>query len=206
MAFAIILLETFAVYLMIMMSVHTDILAMRLKRLGVHATEIDDKIIETDHRNYLNLIECFQMHSTSSSLQKSFENVFSIPFFIQFLVSGAILCVTVFQIVMMNPANEIVNFVFYLSYFMTLSTEIFLPCYFGTEQLLKNAQLTTAIYSSNWIGRPIYYQKMIPIFMEYTKDPRYLIAGKLFNLSLSNFLLVLNRMYNMYAVLMNVFD
>lgn len=34
------------------------------------------------------------------SLQKSFENVFSIPFFIQFLVSGAILCVTVFQIVM----------------------------------------------------------------------------------------------------------
>lgn len=67
--------------------------------------------------------------------------------------------------------------------------------------------------------------------MEYTKSPRYLIAGKLFNLSLSNFLLVgnndlingcvlrytrciielklfqvLNRMYNMYAVLMNVFD
>lgn len=93
----------------------------------------------------------------------------------------------------MNPANEIVNFVFYLSYFMTLSTEIFLPCFFGTELLLKNAQLTTAIYSSNWIGRPIYYQKVMAIFMEYTKSPRYLIAGKLFNLSLSNFLLVGNN-------------
>lgn len=90
----------------------------------------------------------------------------------------------------MNPANEIVNFVFYLSYFMTLSTEIFLPCYFGTEMLLKNAELSTAIYSSNWIGAPIYYQKMIVIFMEYTKSPKYLVAGKLFNLSLRNFLLV----------------
>lgn len=36
----------------------------------------------------------------SFSFQKSFENVFSIPFFIQFLVSGAILCCSVFQIVM----------------------------------------------------------------------------------------------------------
>ncbi len=76
---------------------------------------------------------------------------------------------------------------------MTLSTEIFLPCYFGTELMLKNGQLTTAIYSSNWIGGPIYYQKMIAIFMEYTKQPRYLIAGKLFNLSLTNFLLVGER-------------
>lgn len=90
----------------------------------------------------------------------------------------------------MNPAREIVNFIFYLSYFMTLSAEIFLPCYFGTEIMLKNAQLNTAIYSSNWIGQPVYYQKLIIIFTEYTKMPRYLVAGKLFNLSLSNFLLV----------------
>lgn len=90
----------------------------------------------------------------------------------------------------MNPADEVVNLIFYFSYFMTLSTEIFLPCFFGTELMLKNAQLTTAIYSSHWIGFPIYYQKMILIFMEYTKTPRYLVAGKLFNLSLSNFLLV----------------
>lgn len=90
----------------------------------------------------------------------------------------------------MNPAHEIVNFVFYLSYFMTLSAEIFLPCYFGTELMLKNNQLTTAIYSSNWIGFPIYYQKMIINFVELSRKPRYLIAGKLFNLSLTNFLLV----------------
>lgn len=65
MAFAIILLETFAVYLMVMTSMHTDMLAMRLERLGEHATETDDKIIGTNQRNYLRLIECFQMHSTN---------------------------------------------------------------------------------------------------------------------------------------------
>lgn len=90
----------------------------------------------------------------------------------------------------MNPTDEIINFIFYLSYFMTLSTEIFLPCYFGTELLLKNADLTTAIYSSNWMDCPLFYQKMVSVFMEYTKSPRYLVAGKVFNLSLANFLLV----------------
>lgn len=90
----------------------------------------------------------------------------------------------------MNAAEEIVNLIFYFAYFMTLSTEIFLPCYFGTEIMLKNAQLTTAIYSSSWIGFPIYLQKMIAIFMGFTKTPRYMVAGKLFNLSLANFLLV----------------
>lgn len=73
---------------------------------------------------------------------------------------------------------------------MTLSTEIFLPCFFGTEMMLKNGELTTAIYSSNWIGSPINYQKMIAIFMEFTTANKYLVAGKLFNLSLTNFLLV----------------
>lgn len=65
MAFAIILLETFAVYLMIMMSMNTDILAMRLKRLGEHH-ETDDKSVATEHRNYSDLIECIQMHCANS--------------------------------------------------------------------------------------------------------------------------------------------
>ncbi len=65
MAFAIILLETFAVYLMVMNSVHTDILAMRLKRLGEHTIGVDDEI-DKNCRHYVQLIECFQMHSENS--------------------------------------------------------------------------------------------------------------------------------------------
>lgn len=67
MAFAIILLETFAVYLMIMACIHTDILAMRLKRLGERTTEEDDlNEIETHRKDRKLLIECFKLHSANA--------------------------------------------------------------------------------------------------------------------------------------------
>lgn len=67
MAFGIILLETFAVYLMVMTCIHTDILAMRLKRLGERTIEADDMDwIEIHRRDCMHLIECFQMHSNNS--------------------------------------------------------------------------------------------------------------------------------------------
>lgn len=67
MAFAIILLETFAVYLMIMTCIHTDILAMRLKRLGERTSEEDDlNEIETHRKDHKLLIECFKLHSANA--------------------------------------------------------------------------------------------------------------------------------------------
>lgn len=66
MAFAIILLETFAVYLMIMTSIHTDILAMRFERLGEQTTNDDMNEIEAHRRDHFLLIECFQVYNTVS--------------------------------------------------------------------------------------------------------------------------------------------
>lgn len=64
MAFAIILLETFALYLMIMACIHTDILEMRLKKLGDRTIQADDMDDDERHRKeYLRLIECSQTYA-----------------------------------------------------------------------------------------------------------------------------------------------
>lgn len=93
----------------------------------------------------------------------------------------------------MNPADEIANLIFYLSYCATISSEIFFPCYFGTELMLKNHHLTTAAYASNWVEFPIYLQKMVVVFMEFLKRPQILLSGKLFSLSLNSFLVVITQ-------------
>lgn len=91
----------------------------------------------------------------------------------------------------MDPVSEAANLIFYLCYCATICTEIFLPCYFGTELMLKNYNLTRAAYKSNWTEFPIRIQKWIVVFTEFTKRPRILISGKLFSLSLQSFLLVI---------------
>lgn len=90
----------------------------------------------------------------------------------------------------MDAGSEIANLIFYLCYSATICMEIFLPCYFGTELMLKNNNLTTAAYSSDWTRFPIYTQKMLVVFMEISKKPRILLSGKLFSLSLNSFLVV----------------
>lgn len=91
----------------------------------------------------------------------------------------------------MDPASEIANLIFYVCYCATICMEIFLPCYFGTELMIKNYNLTTATYSSNWTEFPTSMQKSIVVFMEFSKRPRILLSGKLFSLSLNSFLLVM---------------
>ncbi|XP_037035068.1 odorant receptor 94b-like [Bradysia coprophila] len=197
---SIILMEAYAMYLMIVAGSHLDILANRLETLGHKMTAIDIFEIKRSFR-----IDCIQTYTKIARFQNLIERIFSIPIFIQFLISGAILCVTVFQIVTMDPGKDIANLIFYLCYCATICMEIFLPCYFGTELMLKNNNLTTAAYSSNWTEFPIYLQKLLVVFMEFTKKPRILLSGKLFSLSLNSFLVVLNRTYSLFAVLKNLF-
>lgn len=54
-------------YLMVMTCIHTDILAMRLKRLGERTIELDDMDeFKIHRRDCLELIDCFQMHANNS--------------------------------------------------------------------------------------------------------------------------------------------
>lgn len=66
MAFAIILLETFAVYLMIMSSIHTDILAMRLTRLREDEEVKTIDRTEKYRRDHSLLVECFQLYAVNT--------------------------------------------------------------------------------------------------------------------------------------------
>ncbi len=89
-----------------------------------------------------------------------------------------------------KPADDIVNLIFYLSFTVVITLEIFLPCYFGTENIFKGNYLTTAVYSSNWPALSTSSKKMLITFMEGLMKPKILLSGKLFSLTLSTFLVV----------------
>lgn len=155
---------------------------------------------------------------------KQVETAGSVPYFVQFVLSGIVLCVAVFQIAIvsrarncskyyatlrfaspynspqLNPSEAIAEFVFYVGFVMTMLTQIFLPCYFGNEMTLKSAALTQAVYKSNWPGGSDAYRQMVLVYLEVLKKPRRLVVGNLFGLTLDSFLSVINRAYSMYAV------
>ncbi|KAJ6637236.1 Odorant receptor 59a, partial [Pseudolycoriella hygida] len=142
---AVVLLELFVIYLMIAVGAHIDILAMRLTKLGEPLEQGNDIPDST----YSALIDSIKVHNDilksvlglakainqtfyfHCRFQKSIEQSFSVPFFIQFIVSGLILCITSFQIATeteeikadvsivsskkekIKPAEDMVNLIFY---------------------------------------------------------------------------------------------
>lgn len=90
----------------------------------------------------------------------------------------------------MNISEEIVSFVFYISFSGVFLNEIFLACYFGNEIILKNHNLSIAIYSSDWINKSTGYRKMIIMLIEILNTPIVIKTGKLFTLTLTSFLTV----------------
>lgn len=90
----------------------------------------------------------------------------------------------------MNISEEIVSFVFYVSFSGVFLNEIFLACYFGNEIILKNQNLSIAIYSSGWMHMPRSYRNMIVMLIEMLNTPVVIKTGKLFTLTLTSFLTV----------------
>lgn len=90
----------------------------------------------------------------------------------------------------MDISEELVSFVFYVSFSGVFINEIFLACYFGNEITLKHQNLSMAVYSSGWINAPAKYRKMVVMLIEMLNTSIVIKTGKLFTLTLSSFLIV----------------
>lgn len=110
------------------------------------------------------------------------------------------------SIFQMSISNELITFIFYISFCMVFLFEMFLACYFGNEIILSNAILSHAIYSSNWINLSPKFKKDMFMFLEALKRPTMLKTGKLFKLSLESFLIVRHFVaFSWYNLLLNNF-
>lgn len=71
-----------------------------------------------------------------------------------------------------------------------MTLEILIPCYYGSITIRKSEQLTTKIFNSNWIDRPIEYRSSIRILLQRSLKPIIPKAGGIFAIALPTFVTV----------------
>ncbi|XP_040175507.1 putative odorant receptor 71a [Anopheles arabiensis] len=128
------------------------------------------------------------------------QNLFSPAYFVQFSVSGLVICASAYQVASMlnlNDFSKLMN-VFYM---MSMTMQIGLPCYYGNEVTLKSYALTNAIYSSRWYDMPQSNRKSVQMFLVRTNKPFAVAAFGYFNFNLPAFTTILNMAYSVYCVL-----
>lgn len=63
------------------------------------------------------------------------------------------------------------TFLFVCEYLLSMTIQIFIPCYFGSIVTAKSQQLAKCIYSSNWLGQTSEFQSSMRIFVERSLKP-----------------------------------
>ncbi|XP_063912011.1 odorant receptor Or1-like [Zophobas morio] len=150
---------------------------------------------------YRKISKCVGHHEAILQFVANFEDLYSSAIFSQFLASIVVICITCLQMTMLEP----LTFPFFsmVMFLMTMFTEIYFYCYYGTALYEESNTLTNAIYTAKWYDYDPRSKKALIILMERSKKPIVVTAGRILDLSLDTFIKILRRAYSLLAVFQN---
>ncbi|XP_071052073.1 odorant receptor 82a-like [Onthophagus taurus] len=189
----------------------TQLLMLRnaIKRVTLHAATlalkdgfgVDLEDPSTIPKNYLKLAlkKIVIYHQSIIKLAYDFEDQFNVLVLTVFLANTAILCFTMYHASLYPITNErsLQDFAF----IVTISTQVFLYCYWGNELALESEKVAWTCYESDFVGAGCSFQKSLVLIMNRSQKPILLTAGKFTNLSLMTFVGILRLSYSYYMVL-----
>ncbi|CAO1433671.1 unnamed protein product [Diamesa serratosioi] len=189
-----------------------DELALRITKIGNEAiccnttTKRSIKIIQQKRHeaNKEELRRCIESHLKIKEFVGKTGNIFSTMIIIQGLMSSIILCTCAFQLTLMVIINEVSLFLWLFFYMISMVLEIFLPCYYGSKIMISSEQLSTSLFSSNWIPECKEYLIAMKMFMENVKKPLEIKALQFVPVELGTFAKICNSAFSLFAVFQRV--
>ncbi|KAJ3666963.1 hypothetical protein Zmor_002379 [Zophobas morio] len=174
---------------------HLQVLKNNLQNLHTKSAESSSDTMKR------NIKKCVKYHSAILSFIKEYERCFSSIVFSQFLASVVVVCFCCLQLNKLPPMT--ITFFNTVGYLIVFLAEIYFYCYYGTILYEESNSLSNAIYMGNWYDYDINSKKDLIFLMERSKRPISVTAGKILDLSVDTFVMILQRSYSLLAVLKN---
>ncbi|XP_068909841.1 odorant receptor Or1-like [Tenebrio molitor] len=183
-----------------------------LKRNLQHLDEyVDKQVAKTYGREptavikskviYDKIKECVLHYNVIANFVDEYEQCFSSAIFCQFMESIIVIGICCLQIIKLQAFN--LNMLIMVNYLCFLLLQVYFYCYYGTMLIEENNTITNAIYMSKWYDYNGQSRRALLILMERTKRSMHVSAGKVLDLSLETFTMILKRSYSLLVVLKN---
>lgn len=75
----------------------------------------------------------------------------------------------------------------YVGYFLCITVESFIPCYFGERVVTVSNDLAKAIYNVKWYEQDIRFRKYFVLLLQRAQKEERLMAGNQIPISLRSF-------------------
>ncbi|KYB28981.1 hypothetical protein TcasGA2_TC032272 [Tribolium castaneum] len=179
-------------------SAEFNLLKGALKTIDFHPKGHNTKqLIEAKFEN------CVNHHKEIVKFAYQIETIFSKGIFLQFFASIIVICFTGFQMIVVPIPS--MQFIFLIIYFSCMMCQVAMYCWYGHDIITTSDSIGQAFYMSNWYESDVKIRKNICIFLERTKKPVILTAGKFVTLSLTTFTTILRSSYSYFAVLQHLY-
>ena len=119
--------------------------------------------------------------------------------FLQFIVTAINMCAAIILIIFF--VDNIFQKVYFFMYALAMPLQIYFCCYYGSAFTLECRELTTSIYSCNWIYQSAAFQKDLIFFEENSLKTLKFYALGFTTISIETFMSVMKSTYSLFAVL-----
>ncbi|CAH1639600.1 unnamed protein product [Spodoptera littoralis] len=129
------------------------------------------------------------------------QDTLNVTLFFQFGVASIIICVVMCGLLLPSSTETKVFLVMYL---FTMTLQIFVPGFLGTQLTYGSEGLVTAAYNSEWIPRSESFKSSLKLFRERAARPVVISGLKMFPLSLITFTSIMKTAYSFFTLIRNV--
>ncbi|XP_037039617.1 odorant receptor 94b-like [Bradysia coprophila] len=205
-------------YMMLIFVIKYELLASEFRNLGAvregnaseetveNMTRAQDKIAsrstnlaksEGGETSYVkNLVEAVKRLYTINGQLDGFELKFSTIFLLQIITSSICICGATFVLAFTH--DNFFQDAFYIIEIIYCLADIFAVLYLANEIMLSADKLSYSLFESNWFVQTQSCKRNIHITMEYLKQPRCFVVGKLFPMNIETFIVIVKRSYSMF--------
>ncbi|XP_047023184.1 odorant receptor 4-like isoform X1 [Helicoverpa zea] len=130
------------------------------------------------------------------------EKIFSKSILFNALTSSVIICVTGFNVLVVDNIVMMASFTAFLIFGLM---QIFLYCYYGDTIMRSSMEVSTSIYNSLWYNIPAADRKGFLIVIIRAQKPCALTANGFFKMNLSAFASILSKSWSYFALLKTMY-
>lgn len=181
MSMEMISMDTTFVGLVIFSRAHfTDLIAF-IKRAADHNSR-DELAIHKAIR------DCISYHKRTIDYVERVQQAMSATIFVQYVGSTLLLCMIIFQTTI---ATRVDNIPVYVSFLFGCMMQLFMYSFYGSHLTEEGLHVAQAIYEEfNWYEYSPKNRKLLLLFLQRAQKPSKLTALKIFDCSLSTFMMV----------------
>ncbi|XP_029407394.2 odorant receptor 33b-like [Bactrocera dorsalis] len=184
--------DVYGPMILCMLSGHIHLLSRRISRIGHESAAEED-------RNYEELVLCIDEYKV---LMKQVERIISPSYMVQFTAVG--INVVIGLLYLLFFADNLFAYCYYIFHIISIMTEIFPCCYYGSMVQAEFYALSYAIFRSNWISQSRTFRRAAVTFTELSLRDVTVSAGGMMRIHLDSFFKTCKMGYSIFTVLQSM--